>query len=113
MGLPGGKIEPGESIYQTAHREVKEETGLDIRIIRLIGVYSEPLNRIITYPDNGDVCHLIDIILEAEIISGTLTISSESLELRFFRKNAFPIDLAPPAKQPIEDYLGGRVGQVR
>lgn len=61
-GLPGGRIEPGESVEQAAIRKVKEETGLDVEIIRLLGVYSEPAERIVTYPDN--VVHLIDILLE-------------------------------------------------
>jgi 8-oxo-dGTP pyrophosphatase MutT (NUDIX family) len=41
-GLPGGGIEPGESVFEAALREVKEETGLDIRIKGLLGIYSEP-----------------------------------------------------------------------
>ena len=41
--LPGGGIEAGESITEAAIREVKEETGLDVRITGLVGVYSDPL----------------------------------------------------------------------
>jgi 8-oxo-dGTP pyrophosphatase MutT (NUDIX family) len=79
-GLPGGGIEPGESVYETALREVKEETGLDIEITGLVGVYSEPCTgRIVTYPDNGDVRHLVDIVLMAKMITSEMTISSESL----------------------------------
>ena len=73
-GLPGGSIEPGESVCDTALREVKEETGLEIRITGLLGVYSEPAGRIVTYPDKGDVAHLVDIALTAEIASGELTL---------------------------------------
>lgn len=40
--LPGGKMEAGESIDQAAIREVKEETGLDIRLKRVVGLYSKP-----------------------------------------------------------------------
>lgn len=112
-GLPGGAIDPGESIHQAALREVKEETGLEVRIIRLIGVYSEPSQRIVVYPDNGDVRHLVDITLEAEIISGELTISPESLELRFFPLDALPAEIAPPAVQPMKDYTQGLTGVIR
>lgn len=40
--IPGGKLEPGETIETTAIREAKEETGLDVQLISLIGVYSKP-----------------------------------------------------------------------
>ena len=114
-GLPGGRIEPGESVITAAEREVKEETGFDIKVTRLIGIYSEPEVRIVTFLDNGDVVHVIDIILEAQINSGELTCSQESEELRFFPKNSLPsaINIAPPARAPIDDYLKGLSGKIR
>jgi len=108
-GLPGGGIEPGESVYETAVREVKEEAGLDIEITGLVGVYSEPwAGRIVTYPDNGDVRHLVDIVLIAEMISGKMSISGESLDLRFFNPDSFPTELVPPAKKPLRDFVAGK-----
>ena len=107
-GLPGGGMEPGESIYETALREVKEETGLEIETIGLVGVYSEPWEgRIVTYPDNGDVRQLVDIVLIAQMISGEMAISNESLDLRFFNPDSFPSELAPPAKKPLRDFVAG------
>ena len=41
-GLPGGGVDPGESVEQGAMREVLEETNLHVEIIRFVGVYSDP-----------------------------------------------------------------------
>ena len=40
--VPGGKVEAGETVADTAIREVREETGIDIELTRLVGVYSSP-----------------------------------------------------------------------
>jgi ADP-ribose pyrophosphatase YjhB (NUDIX family) len=106
-GLLGGRVEVGESVADGAVREVFEETALRIKITRLLGVYSEPANRIVTYQDNGDVVHKIDVVFEARIISGQLTRSSESEELRFFERSQLPREICPPARKPIQDYLDG------
>jgi ADP-ribose pyrophosphatase YjhB (NUDIX family) len=112
-GLPGGKIEPGESVTEAAVREVKEETGLNVEITRLLGVYSEPESHIVTFLDNGDVVHLVDILLEAKIRSGELSISSESEALQFFNPTALPWDIVPPALAPLQDFLEGKTGTIR
>lgn len=52
--LPGGAMEAGESLSEACIREVFEETGLHVRVLRLIGVYSTP-HRIIQYRDGNRV----------------------------------------------------------
>lgn len=110
-GLPGGRIEPGESIEQTAVREAEEETGLRIEVTRLLGVYSGPEGRVVTFPDN--VVQLVDTVVEARVVGGTLARSEESEELRFYAPAELPEDLAPPAREPLRDYVEGRAGVVR
>jgi ADP-ribose pyrophosphatase YjhB (NUDIX family) len=108
-GLLGGRVEPGESIETAAIREVEEESGLKVAVKRLIGVYSEPTDRIVIYPDNFDERHLVDVIVEAVIIGGNISISEESLELKFFRLSELPDnkDFVPPARQPLRDFEKG------
>ena len=109
-GLPGGRIEPGESITQAALREVTEETGLTVTITQLLGIYSEPSERTVAYPDN--VVQLVDVVLLAIPVSGQLQCSAESLALEFFAPANLPVDIVPPAESPLQDFLRGRRGII-
>ena len=112
-GLPGGRVEPGESLAAAALREVLEETGLAVEVTHLIGVYSDPSGRIVTYPDNGDVVQLIDVVVGARVLSGSLMCSQESEEVRFFPPSQLPEEIVPPARQPIADAFEGQCGVLR
>lgn len=80
--LPSGGMEPGESVAEACIREVWEETGLHVEILRLIGVYSDP-NRLVVYPDDHKV-QIVALSFEAKIISGELGLSNETTEFGYF-----------------------------
>ena len=104
-GIPSGHVEPGETVAEAAIREVKEETNLDIRIQKLIGVYSEPASQVFKYP-NGKNVHFITTCFLAEIEGGILRCHSlESLEVRFFSINALPQDLITLHPKWLDDAL--------
>jgi ADP-ribose pyrophosphatase YjhB (NUDIX family) len=79
--LPGGAMEFGETIVQTAEREVREETGLDVRVDGIVGTFSDP-RHIIEYSD-GEVRQQFNICFHATLLGGELRSSSESKEVRW------------------------------
>ena len=80
--LPGGMIDPGESVAEGCEREVFEETGLRVQVVRLTGVYSNP-NRLTIYPD-GNKAHVIVLNFEVEKVGGELGLSDETTDAQYF-----------------------------
>lgn len=93
--LPGGKMESGESIDQTAIREVKEETGLDIRLRRVVGLYSTP--------KQGGLA----VCFEGEVTGGTLRADNEISECAFFTPGELPAPVRSHLHQRVEDCRRG------
>lgn len=107
-GIPSGHIEKGETVSEAAIREVKEETNLDIRIKKLIGVYSDPNSQVFAYP-NGKIVHFITTCFLAEITGGELRCnSSESLEIKFFKQQNLPQNLLKMHPRWLKDALANR-----
>jgi 8-oxo-dGTP diphosphatase len=71
--LPGGRVEIGETVEQAAIREAKEETGLEVNLDRLIGVFSEP--------GRDPRGHSVTIVFHATPISGVPKASSDADEV--------------------------------
>jgi ADP-ribose pyrophosphatase YjhB (NUDIX family) len=80
--LPGGHMEPGESIDESCRREVLEETGLVIEPRRLVGVYSSP-DQLVVYKD-GMKAQFVILSFEAVITGGALGLSSETTDAGYF-----------------------------
>ncbi|MEU5849242.1 NUDIX hydrolase [Saccharopolyspora shandongensis] len=79
--IPGGAQDIGETVAQAAIRETAEETGIDIEITGLIGVYSDP-GHVIAY-DDGEVRQEFSLCFRARRIGGTPRTSSESKEVHW------------------------------
>ena len=70
--MPGGQVEEGESVWQAAIRETREESGVEIEIIRFCGIFQNV---------NQSICNALFL---ARPIGGQLTTSEESLEVAYF-----------------------------
>jgi ADP-ribose pyrophosphatase YjhB (NUDIX family) len=102
-GLIGGILEMDESYSEGAKREIKEETGLDVNLDYLVGIYNS-YNMV--WP-SGDKAHVICAIYKASIKEGKPRIDEESLELKFFGKDEIPFIPAQDHKKAIDDYFNG------
>ncbi len=80
--LPGGALDAGESATETCIREVFEEIGLQVEIVRLIGIYTTP-HQIIVYQD-GNRYQVISFSFAAKLIGGELGLSDEVTEVGYF-----------------------------
>ncbi len=94
--LPAGFAEYGETIEETAIRECREETGLEIELDRLLGVYSV----------NSDFYgHLILVLYSAHIVGGEMVAGDDASEAGFFAPDELPRDLAFQAhRQALRDW---------
>lgn len=70
--MPGGQVEEGESLKAAAIRETKEESGIDIEVIKFCGIFQNV---------NGSICNTLFL---AKPVGGEFTTSPESLEVGFF-----------------------------
>jgi len=90
--LPFGGMEKGETIIQALKREVKEETGLKIKPIRLTGVYQN-FNK-----------EIVVMLFLAKIVSGKLIKNKEADAFDYFDHKKLPNNLAPKQKERILDF---------
>ena len=91
--LPGGGLEDGETPWSAMIREVKEETGLDVEIEKLAGVYSKTDKNEIVFNFR---CH---------VIGGELTLNDEADQLEYFVFDEIPSNTSPKQVERIKDAL--------
>jgi 8-oxo-dGTP pyrophosphatase MutT (NUDIX family) len=105
--LPGGTIEFGESIEQTVVREVREETGLDVEVTGLVGIYTDPRSRI-AYSD-GEVRQQFTLSFRCKLLGGELKPDSEGHELRWVSPGDLDdLSIHPAMRRRIDHYLEDR-----
>jgi 8-oxo-dGTP diphosphatase len=101
--LPGGRAEQGETVEQTIVREVKEETGLNVEVVRKIGEYHEQGVQGGYEYDYYPACFLV------KVVGGELKRQeSEIQEIQLFSIDEVPEVLAFEHSQMVKDYVASR-----
>ncbi|KPB06295.1 NUDIX hydrolase [Bacillus sp. CHD6a] len=101
--IPGGVMDVGESIQETAIREVYEETNMNIAELKLLNVYSGKQQHHI-YP-NGDEVYFVNVVFYTINYSGQFKPDGiESAEIKFFSMNDLPANISPTNKPFFEDF---------
>jgi ADP-ribose pyrophosphatase YjhB (NUDIX family) len=109
--IPGGAMEPGETIAETAVREAREETGIEARVERLLGVYSNPHH--VTVYDDGEVRQQFSVCFLCRAVGGQLATSSESSEVRFVPLDETDgLSIHPSIRLRIQHYVENQADPV-
>lgn len=110
--LPGGAMHIGESLPDCAVRETREETGFDVEIVGIVGTYTNPWH-VFAY-DDGEVRQEFSVCFLARPVAGHLTVSEESMDVRWFQPaevDALP--MVPSIRRRVDDWRDGNMPAVR
>jgi 8-oxo-dGTP pyrophosphatase MutT (NUDIX family) len=105
--LPGGAMDLGEFMAETVVREVKEETGIDVAVTGVVGIYTNP-NHVMAY-DDGEVRQQCSICFTTRVLGGQLATSSETSEVEWVAPGRLDgLNMHPSMRLRIDHYLEGR-----
>ena len=103
-GFPGGIMDLGEAAHEAAIREVREETGLEVEVTALIGIYSKYFVTLA----NGDQCQCVCAMYRMRPVGGALRIDNvETFELAYFPVGEMPTLYSAMHRQVVADMLSG------
>ncbi len=106
--VPGGAMDLGESISNTAVRETEEETGIACQITGLVGIYTNP-RHVIRYTRNDEVRQEFSVVFTAKPVGGELTASDESADPQWISAEAIhSLIMDPSMRQRLQHYLDRR-----
>ncbi len=94
--LPGGGVEHGESPWEAVVREVKEETGLDVEVEEMIGVYAKDYDNDIVF------------MFKTTVVDGELSLSDEAKDLQYFGKDGLPENTNVRQAERVQDFYKGK-----
>ena len=102
--IPGGQLELGETLAEAAVREVREETGIECEVTKVIGLYSDP-KHVIAY-DDGEVRQEFSICFRATPLTTKTHTSTESKEVAWVDPlNVWDLDIHPSTHLRIKHSL--------